>query len=61
MAPAIDTDGSASFASYFQNATDGTFALKAVFPVVGDTSQIKAFQATVTNSAGTQTTAKTSF
>jgi len=61
IAPAIDADSSASFASYFQNATDGTFALKAVFPVSGDTSQIAAFQATVTNSAGTQTTAKTSF
>jgi hypothetical protein len=61
LAPAIDADGSASFASYFENATDGTFALKAVFPVLGDTSQIAAFQATVTNSAGTQTTAKTNF
>jgi hypothetical protein len=61
LAPPIQTDGTANFASYFQSASDGTFALKAVFPVVGDTSQIKAFQAVVTNSAGTQTTAKTSF
>jgi hypothetical protein len=61
IAPAIQTDGSATFASYFQNAAGGTFELKAVFPVVGDTSQIKAFQAVVTNSAGTAATTRTSF
>jgi hypothetical protein len=58
---AIQADGSASFAQYFQNAAGGTFALKAVFPVVGDATQIKAFQAVVTNSAGAATTARTSF
>jgi len=61
LAPPLQTDGTASFASYFQNASDGTFALKAVFPVAGDSSQIRAFQAVVANSAGTQTTVKTSF
>ena len=61
LAPAIESDGSATFASYFQNSAGGTFELKAVFPVVGDTSQIAAFQATVTNSAGTATTGKVSF
>ena len=61
IAPAIQADGSASFASYFQNAAGGTFELKAVFPVLGNTSQIKSFQAVVTNSAGAATTARTSF
>jgi hypothetical protein len=61
IAPAIQADGSASFASYFQNAAGGTFELKAVFPVLGNTSQIASFQAVVTNSAGAATTARTIF
>jgi hypothetical protein len=60
-AGAIQADGAASFASYFRNASGGTFQLRALFPVTGDASQIKAFEAVVTNSAGSATTARTSF
>ena len=58
---AILADGTASFAAYFQNAAGGAFALQAVFPVVGDTTQIAAFEAAVTNSAGAATTARVNF
>jgi hypothetical protein len=61
IAAPIQANGSSSFAAYFQNSAGGTFELKAVFPVLGDTSQITAFQAVVTNSAGTATTLLTSF
>jgi len=61
IAPPIQANGSSAFAAYFQNSAGGTFELKAVFPVVGDTSQITAFQAVVTNSAGTATTLRTNF
>jgi len=61
LAPPIQAAASATFASYFQNAAGGAFALKAVFPVVGDTSRIAAFQAVVTNSAGAATTIRTIF
>ena len=61
VAPPVQANGSSNFASYFQNAVGGTFALKAVFPVTGDTSTIASFQATVTNSAGAATTVRTSF
>jgi len=57
----IQVDGSSDFAAYFQNSAGGTFELKAVFPVAGDTSQIASFQAVVANSAGNATTARTSF
>jgi Abnormal spindle-like microcephaly-assoc'd, ASPM-SPD-2-Hydin len=57
----IQANGSSQFASYFQNSAGGSFELKAVFPVQGDTSQIAAFQAAITNSAGTTTTARTNF
>jgi hypothetical protein len=57
----IPANAGATFAAYFQNSAGGTFELKAVFPVQGDTSQIAAFQASVTNSAGTATTARTNF
>jgi hypothetical protein len=61
IAAPIQANGSSIFAAYFQNSAGGTFELKAVFPVVGDTSQITAFQAVVTNSAGTATTLLTNF
>jgi hypothetical protein len=61
IAAPIQANGSSTFAAYFQNSAGGTFELKAVFPVLGDTSQIAAFQAAVTNSAGTSTTARTNF
>jgi hypothetical protein len=57
----IQANGASTFAAYFQNSAGGTFELKAVFPVTGDTSQIAAFQAAVTNSAGTATTTRTNF
>jgi len=58
---AIPADGTAIFATYFQSSAGGTFALKAVFPVAGDLSQVTAFQAAVTNSAGSATTTRISF
>jgi hypothetical protein len=61
VAPPVQADGSANFASYFKNTAGGTFELKAVFPVLGDTTQITSFQAMLTNSAGTATTTRTSF
>jgi len=57
----IQANGASDFAAYFQNSAGGTFELKAVFPVTGDTSQIAAFQAVVTNTAGSATTARTNF
>jgi hypothetical protein len=54
-------NGSSTFAAYFQNSAGGTFMLKAVFPVVGGTGTIASFQATVMNSAGNATTARTNF
>jgi hypothetical protein len=61
IAAPIQANGSSTFAAYFQNSAGGTFELKAVFPVLGDTSQITAFQAVVTNSAGLATTLLTNF
>ena len=57
----VPANGANDFAAYFQNSAGGTFKLKAVFPVSGDTSQIASFQATVTNSAGNATTPRTNF
>ena len=61
VAPPVQANGSSVFAAYFQSSAGGTFALKAVFPVLGDTGQIAAFQTVVTNSAGASTTPLTSF
>lgn len=61
IAAPVQANGSSSFASYFQSSAGGTFELKAVFPVLGDISQIAAFQAAVTNVAGTSTTVRTNF
>jgi hypothetical protein len=57
----IEANGTASFAAYFQNSAGGTFTLTAVFPVSGNTGQVVEFQAVVTNSAGSATTARTAF
>jgi hypothetical protein len=57
----VQANGSSAFAAYFQSSAGGTFELKAIFPVLGDTTQIAAFQAVVTNSAGASTTVLTSF
>ena len=58
---AIHADSTAGFASYFQSSAGGAFVLKALFPVNGDASQIRAFEAAVTNSNGTAKTALVSF
>jgi hypothetical protein len=58
---AIAADGTATFAAYFQTSAGGTFTLTAIFPVTGATSQVTAFQAMMTNSAGSTTTARTNF
>ncbi|HUI55036.1 MAG TPA: choice-of-anchor D domain-containing protein [Bryobacteraceae bacterium] len=57
----IRTDSTATFAGYFQSSSGGTFLLKAIFPVAGDATQIKSFEAAVTNSAGVAITARTNF
>jgi hypothetical protein len=61
IAGVLAEDGSADFASYFQSSAGGGFVLKAVFPVSGDASQIKAFEASVGNSVGTSKTGRVSF
>jgi hypothetical protein len=59
---AVDSDATASFASYFQTSgLGGVFLLTAVFPVTGNPSQIGAFQVQITNSVGTAQTARTTF
>ena len=58
---AIQADGANTFASFFKNATSGTFALRAVFPVAGDASQIQSFRAEITNSVGSAGTGRTNF
>ena len=58
---AISTNSTAAFAGYFQNSAGGTFLLKAVFPITGDATQIKAFEADLSNVTGTTKSAKTNF
>jgi hypothetical protein len=58
---AIRTDNTAGFANYFQMSLGGSFLLKAIFPISGDSSQIKAFSVTLTNGAGTASTDKVVF
>jgi hypothetical protein len=58
---AISTNSTAAFAGYFQNSAGGTFLLKAVFPITGDATQITAFEADLSNAAGTTKGAKTNF
>jgi hypothetical protein len=58
----IQTDGTAAFSQFFQGSdAGGAFLLHAVFPITGDSSRIAAFQAGLTNSVGTATTARTPF
>ena len=59
--PPIQADGAGAFGTYFKNATSGAFALRAVFPVAGDSSQIKSFQAAIANSVGQAGTGRTNF
>jgi hypothetical protein len=61
VAAPVAANGASAFGAYFQDSAGGTFVLKAVFPVAGNTSQIAAFRASVTNSVGTSTSPITSF
>jgi hypothetical protein len=59
---AIAYDSVPAFASYFAGSGDGgQFALAAYFPVNGNPSQVSGFTVQLVNSAGTATTARTSF
>ncbi|MCX6630261.1 MAG: choice-of-anchor D domain-containing protein [Candidatus Solibacter sp.] len=59
---AIRTDATADFARYFA-ASDlgGVFFLRAVFPVTGDAALVASCEVTLTNSAGSAKTQRTSF
>jgi len=62
MPGAIQANGAAAFANYFQASTlGGTFQLKAVFPVTGDSSAVGSFEVGFSNSAGSSATARTQF
>ena len=58
---AISTNSTAAFVGYFESSAGGTFLLKAVFPITGDATQITAFEADLSNSAGTTKGTKTTF
>jgi hypothetical protein len=58
---AMQINSAAAFAGYFQNSAGGTFLLKAVFPITGDATQIKAFEADLSNSAGITRGPETNF
>jgi hypothetical protein len=58
-APIADT---ADFQAFFQTSDlGGLFALAAIFPVNGDTTQITAVEVQFRNAAGTSTTPRTNF
>jgi hypothetical protein len=59
---AIRADAAADFARYFA-ASDlgGVFLLRAVFPVTGDAAMVASCEVTLTNSAGSAKTQRTSF
>jgi hypothetical protein len=58
----IRGDGAAAFSRFFQGSDlGGTFLLRALFPVTGDSSAVASFSAEITNSAGTAVTAKARF
>lgn len=60
--PPIAVDNTRDFAGYFAGSdAGGAFVLRAVFPVTGDTSKITAFEARMTNSAGSTSTGRISF
>jgi hypothetical protein len=59
---AINYDSTAAFSGYFAGSGDGgQFELAAYFPVSGNPSQVSGFTVQLANSAGTATTARTSF
>ena len=62
LAGTIAVDNSRDFAAFFAGSNaGGNFLLRAVFPVSGDASRIAAFEAQMTNSAGTATTGRVRF
>ncbi len=63
IASGIQVDASSDFHQYFFGPADagGTFALQANFPVTGDVTQVGAVAVTLTNSAGSTTTANQPF
>jgi hypothetical protein len=59
---AIRADAAADFARYFADSgLGGVFLVRAVFPVTGDATLVVSCEATLTNSAGTAKTPRTSF
>jgi hypothetical protein len=59
---AIAADATSEFTSYFAGSNlGGVFLLRAVFPVRGDPTQIAACETTLTNSAGSAKSQRTSF
>jgi hypothetical protein len=59
---AIGTDATADFAHYFAGSgLGGVFLLRAEFPVTGDPNMVASCEASLTNSAGTSKTQRTSF
>ena len=59
---AILTDASSAAAKYFAGSDlGGVFLLDAVFPVTGDTAQVTSCAVTLTNSAGSSKTQRTTF
>jgi Abnormal spindle-like microcephaly-assoc'd, ASPM-SPD-2-Hydin len=55
----ISANATSAFSQYFAGSAGGSFVLNVVFPVSGDASIITFFQVSITNSAGTSTTART--
>lgn len=55
----VSANGTSAFSQYFATSAGGSFVLNVVFPVSGDASLITFFQVSITNSAGTSTTART--
>ncbi len=56
----VRVDAASQFASYFASSPlGGVFQLRSVFPITGDASQIAAFEAEISNSAGTLKTPRT--
>jgi hypothetical protein len=59
---AIRTDATADFAGYFAGSSlGGVFLLRAEFPVTGNAAVVASCEATLTNSAGSTKTQRTSF
>ncbi|HLK49567.1 MAG TPA: hypothetical protein VKT49_15600 [Bryobacteraceae bacterium] len=58
----IRTDSAPAFQQYYRTSDlGGIFLIRAVFPVLGDASQVAAFEVSVGNSEGTMLSARTNF